>query len=86
MFPHDTTVPSSNNAEALLDPTAMSIAFVNLFLPSGANTCVGSVLVVVSPTPNLPLLLFPHDHTLPSCFSATVKLPPDIIFSSTFPK
>ena len=40
------------------------------------STFVGSVLRVVSPNPNCPYPLYPHVHTVPSPFSATVWLYP----------
>ena len=85
LFPHDTTVPSSNNAEALSYPTAISLTFVNLFFPSGAKTCTASVWLVVFPVPSLPDVPTPQDHTVPSSFNAIVKFIPADTFASVNP-
>ena len=86
LFPHDTTDPSSNTAEALSYPTAMSLTFVNFPFPSGERTCTGSDWLFVFPVPRTPEAPRPQDHTVPSSFNAIVKFNPDDILLSVYPK
>src|SRR5262245_14273396 len=83
--PHAQTVPSDLSASVWKTPDEM--ATIPVSGPDAVTTCTGEVRYASGmPAPRMDPWLAPQLQTVPSCFSATVKLSPAVIaMTSTRP-